>query len=122
MENKIELIFVYNADSSFLAQVGDYFHKAVVPSTYKCNLCQITYGGLGMKDEWKEFVDTLPYKTTFLHRDEFTKEYPNLQKIKLPALFKKEGQNISEFISAEEINKQKTVENLKDLVRKSLNI
>lgn len=120
MESTNELIFVYNADSSLLAQAKDYVHKAVSPDTYECNLCQITYGGLGMKGEWKDFVKQLPYKVKFLHKDELTKQYPDLVGMKLPAVFKKQGEDISLLISAEEINQQKTVENLKALMQSKM--
>ena len=116
----MEFLFVYNADSSLGAQLKDYVHKAVAPNSYQCSLCQITYGGLGMKGEWKDFLKTLPHKVTFLHRDELYKEYPKLKGIKLPAVFKKEGGQVSEFISAEEINSQKTLPNLKSLVRSKI--
>ena len=116
----MELLFVYNADSSLASQLKDYVHKAVAPSSYECNLCQITYGGLGMKSEWKDFIKTLPYKITFLHRDEFQKEYPNIKDVKLPVVLKKEGEQITEFITAAEINSQKTIEDLKNLVKEKL--
>jgi hypothetical protein len=116
----MELIFVYNADSSLGAQLKDYAHKAVSPSTYECSLCQITYGGLGMKGEWKDFLKTLPQEVVFLHRDELHAQYPDLKGVKFPVVLKKEGDKLSEFISAEEINQQKTISDLKTLVSQKL--
>ena len=70
MENKTrektqKLIFVYNADSGFLNTLGDFAHKIVRPSTYPCNLCAVTFGNLGMKMEWKKFVNSLDVNLTF---------------------------------------------------------
>ena len=122
MNNKQELIFVYNADSSLFAQAGDYIHKLVSPKSYQCNLCQITYGSIGMKREWKTFIKSLPYKATFLHRDEMIERYPDLKNRKLPAIFEKQDGKISDFISAGEINQQKTIEDLKTLIQKKASI
>lgn len=115
-----ELIFVYNADSTLSAQVSDFARKLIAPNTYKCNLCMITYGLFEMSSEWKEFLDTLPLNKTFLHRDEFLKKYPDLKDTKLPAILINSNQSIKEFIGAEEINRQKDVQGLKNLLIKRL--
>lgn len=47
----MELLFVYNADSSLFAQAKDYLHKTVSPDTYQCRLCQLTYPGMSMDQE-----------------------------------------------------------------------
>ncbi|WP_232221892.1 hypothetical protein [Methanococcoides burtonii] len=49
--SKNTLIFVYNADSGLINEMKDYVHKIVSPSTYECNLCAITYGNTGIKNE-----------------------------------------------------------------------
>ena len=51
-----ELIFIYNAESGLFNAVSDYLHKVISPDTYACSLCQITYGNLGMKKKWKDFL------------------------------------------------------------------
>ena len=110
------LLFVYNADSTFLASLSDFAHKVTAPKTYKCNLCMITYGLFKMKGEWKEFLDTLPQQKTFLHKDEFTTKYPEQAKIPLPAIFVVSNDAISELVSAKEINQEKDFEGLKNLL------
>lgn len=114
-----ELIFVYNANSDKLSLAKDYVHKIVSPGTYKCNLCKITYGGLGMKKEWGEFLKTLKISFSFLHKDEFKKVYPDI-KIKLPVVFVKQNGNLKMLVSASEINKKKNVKELKKLISEKL--
>ncbi|MDQ3192983.1 MAG: hypothetical protein M3Q58_15460 [Bacteroidota bacterium] len=69
-EEKKELIFIYNATSGTMNAVLDSLHKTFNPSTYPCELCALTFGTLSMKEEWKEFLDGLPVKKNFLHKDE----------------------------------------------------
>ena len=116
-----ELVFVYNADSSLFSLAGDFVTKITAPSKYQCNLCMITYGPFAMKKEWKEFLAALPYKKTFLHKDEFQREYTNFKDIPLPAIFlvSEEGK-MQHFVSKEEIKKQKDLAGLKRAITDKL--
>jgi hypothetical protein len=69
------LLFVYNADSGKLNALLDSAHKIVSPSTYNCQLCQLTYGLMNEKAAWKQFREQLDEEVTFLHRDEYKKQY-----------------------------------------------
>jgi hypothetical protein len=109
------LVFVYNADSGVFHELKDYVHKAVSPSTYGCNLCAITFGSLGMKKDWKNFVDGLDLPVEFLHRDEFADRYPLID-VQFPAAFVKRGSDIKLLIAHTEINRAKSVEDLVQLV------
>lgn len=121
MNKKIDkLIFVYNADSSVFSQVSDAIKKIATPSKYQCNLCMITYGPISMKDEWKKFLETLPFKKEFLHRDEFRDQFPELIDAGLPSIFVFQDNEVKLFISADEINSQKNIEELKKLVQRRL--
>ena len=116
LKNKGKLIFVYNADSSVFSQVSDAVKKIVTPSKYECNLCMVTYGAISMKDEWKEFLDALLFEKEFLHRDEFQKQYPELKSAKLPAIFISQNNTLSVLVSADEINIQKNIDGLKNII------
>ncbi|PIW79450.1 MAG: hypothetical protein COZ99_01375 [Parcubacteria group bacterium CG_4_8_14_3_um_filter_48_16] len=116
LKNKGKLIFVYNADSSVFSQVSDAVKKIVTPSKYECNLCMVTYGAISMKDEWKEFLDALLFEKEFLHRDEFQKQYPELKSTKLPAIFISQNNTLSLLVSADEINIQKNIDGLKNII------
>jgi hypothetical protein len=114
--NKEEtLIFVYNADSGIFNELKDYVHKAVSPSTYGCNLCAVTFGALGMKNDWKSFIEGLDLPVEFSHRDEFSERYPSMD-AQFPAAFVKKGSDISLLIAHTEINKAKSVDDLIQLV------
>ena len=94
------ILFVYNAAGGLLARCKDYIHKIVSPETYPCNLCQLTYGNLGMKRAWRRFVRDLPYTAVFLHRDELVGPYARLRAFPLAAVFVEEGGRVSLLISA----------------------
>jgi len=115
-KNKDKLIFVYNVDSSVFSQVSGAVKKIVTPSKYECNLCMITYGTVSMKDEWREFLDTLPFEKEFLHRDEFQKQYPELESTKLPTIFISPNNTLNPLVSADEIILQKNIKDLKELL------
>lgn len=114
---KQKLIFVYNADSSLFNQVGDLIHKTISPRTYKCNLCGLTYSGVNMKDEWKNFIKSLPVEVELLHKDEFLREFPKAQDTNFPIAFIKQNGNLIKLISTEEINRANNLEMLKNLVQ-----
>ena len=115
-----KIIFVYNADSGIVNALKDAVEKNVSPETYSCNLCAVTFGTLRMKSEWKRFIRNLPVKVEFLHRDEYTGRYGNPE-TGFPAAFLDSGDAPGEgprlFISPEEINRCKSLEDMKKLVR-----
>ncbi len=122
--SETELILVYNADSGLFNQIKDGLHKFVALSTYQCNLCALTFGKVRMKNEWKTFIENLEIPAKFLHRDEFLrmlKTHPHIIKdVKFPAVFLRKGEKISLFITANEINECKTMEDLMNLITKEL--
>ena len=99
----MKLIFVYNADAGIFNAMTDTIHKVLSPSTYQCHLCYITYGLTSMQSEWRDFVDELEFETTFLHRNEFTEQYPGIND-ELPAVFVTKGESIEPIMTAAEIS------------------
>ncbi len=97
----------------------DIAHKLFSPQTYACNLCAITHTPLGMRDEWKEFIESLEVPVEFLHRDELKKQY-QLGQLTLPAILRKEGTRLAEWITAEEINGCRSIPDLTSLIQKRL--
>jgi hypothetical protein len=121
-----ELILVYNADSGVFNLIKDALHKTISPSTYLCNLCSLTFGMIGMKDEWKSFIDKLNIPYTFLHRDEFFKKlkrHPHdLGEIKFPAIFLNKDGKIGLLINHNEINACQSLDDLMNLLSQKLGI
>lgn len=114
------LIFVYNAESSLFAQVLDLVHKTTSPKTYQCHLCGLTYSGVSMKKEWKEFLQKFQCPAHFLHKDEFVEKYPRYEIGAYPVIFEIESGVLTELISAEKINKLKTLADLENLIMEKL--
>ncbi len=118
VSNMKELLFVYNADSSPIAQFTDLFIKLFAPKKYSCNLCLVTYGMLRMKRTWKVFVDQLPHDVRFLHRGEFRDRYGDDSD--LPAAFIVGNDELVPFITAREIDGVRSVGELIELVKQKL--
>lgn len=118
-DKKTSLVFVYNADSGLFNTLTDIAHKIFSPDTYECNLCMITHDNLSMKSDWKDFIDQLDLELTFLHRDEFISQY-DMKDSRLPCIFSKDKDGLSDFISADKINATNTVEELKKLIQEKL--
>jgi hypothetical protein len=57
-----------------------------------------------MRAEWKQYIQSLPVKTRFLHRDEFLAEFPQLAEYPLPAAFKETSQGWQLFLSKTELD------------------
>ncbi|ACM21097.1 hypothetical protein Geob_2748 [Geotalea daltonii FRC-32] len=113
------IIFVYNADSGLFNTLTDIAHKVFSPETYSCNLCAITYGNFGMRQEWKEFLETLEIPMQFLHRDEFHERY-GMQGLALPAVLLQEGEQLRLLVSADEIGRCADMADLKGLLQEKL--
>lgn len=113
-----QLIFVYNAGSGLFNGFSDFAHKVLSPSTYQCSLCALTFGNFSMKQEWKLFIETLTVKTVFLHKDEFLNQY----KIDtdFPAAFMVENGTVNSFLSKDQIEECKTLQQLKDIISSKL--
>ncbi|MEL6824538.1 MAG: hypothetical protein AAFP70_22490 [Calditrichota bacterium] len=113
------LIFVYNADSGLFNTLTDIAHKLLSPQTYSCNLCALTHTALGMRDEWKDFLEGLDAELEFLHRDEFI-ETGGSADVDLPAVFERIDAEFHEWISAETIRELKSLEELKSVIREKI--
>lgn len=104
-----KLVFVYNADSGFFNLLADMAHKIVSPETYNCQLCMLTHGHLGMREQWKAYLESIKAELEFLHRDEFLKHYGQ-HAAALPALFLLRNGEAELFMSEDEINHCESLE------------
>lgn len=107
----MKVIFVYNANSGLVNTLLDIGHKVISPDTYNCNLCQMTYGLINERKEWKEFRESSKHEMEFLHKDEFESKY-NMKR-EYPIILKvNESNKMEEIIGTNELNKMKSVEEL----------
>jgi hypothetical protein len=112
MTQPAPLIFVYNADGGVLNGLKDLWIKTVRPQDYECQLCAVTYGPLGMKRQWRDFVRGLGPNARFLHRDELRAEY-GLDGVPLPAAFEVQPDGtLQEWLSAAEMRSFATLDEL----------
>ncbi|MFX1356077.1 MAG: hypothetical protein ACFFA8_02225 [Promethearchaeota archaeon] len=125
-----KLIFVYNADSGgVFTGLKDTLHKTFRKSTYQCNLCAVTFGAFRMKKEWKKFVNDLDvpvefkkkgkFQFEFLHKDEFDEKY-KVKNAKFPSAYYLDNNKMEIFISQDEMNAVRSIDELKELVNKKI--
>jgi hypothetical protein len=116
-----ELIFIYNADSTMFSKMTDFAHKIISPKTYQCNLCKLTYGNLNMHKDWEKFLKELNINIEFSYKDEFIKRNKDFAKHSFPLVLAKHvDNNLSIFVDSKEINEQKDLDDLKNLVIRKL--
>lgn len=110
-----KLIFIYNANSGLGNALLDGAHKALSPNTYKCNLCDLTYGVINEKSAWKKFREEEGWNLEFLYKDEFNKQYASKFgfKFEFPIILVVVNDELQVFISTKELN---TLENTKALI------
>ena len=118
-KNKPKIIFVYNADSGVGNALLDYGKKYIQPSKYNCQLCMITYGPLGMKRDWKKFINNLSIETEFLHKDELNKKYPKIE-ISHPSVLIVSDSKVDVIVSSSDFEEIDSLEGLKKAVRSVL--
>lgn len=119
-----KLIFVYNADSGKLNALMDSLHKVVNPSSYSCKLCELTYGLVEEKKQWRKFCENLDVETDFLHKDEFLKIYASKfgHKFEFPVILAQTNKGLEVFLSKSEFDKINNLEVLIDKIKNRLEL
>lgn len=107
----MKIIFVYNANSGVMNTVLDIGHKILSPETYECNLCNITYGILTEKKEWKAFRESSNDELEFLHKDEFEQKYQQVRDYPI-VLMSNKNKELHELINKHDLNKMENAEQL----------
>ena len=122
MDKNSGLVFVYNADRGLFNMMADISHKVLSPSTYPCNLCALTHGAFSMRKEWRDFLAKIKPPLTFLHRDEFRKEFK--LEDDLPAIYIKDlrTEELRPFIDATTLKTLTGLEDLKHMISDKLTL
>ena len=113
------LVFIYNADSEMLPKANDFMSRPTGGLTEPCNLIALTFSPIGMKKEWKRFINSLKIEVRFLSRDEFTSEFKNIA-VTFPAAFLSTGKDLFVMATTDEINRCRDLEDLIGLIRQRL--
>ncbi len=112
------LVFVYNADSGFVSAIFDSAHKLLSPSTYDCQLCALTHGLAGPREQWSAFLKTLSVPIEFLHRDEFRRRFPQFaSSTALPAIFRHRDNALTPLLDGTALRGMSNLDALIEFVR-----
>ncbi len=106
------LIFVYNAEAGIAAGIMDSVHKIVSPGTYPCSLCAVTYGLVGMRREWRDWLAALPIPAVFHHRADFREAWPLAADWPLPLVALAQGERLQLLIGPGELMALTTIGSL----------
>ncbi|MGP1992549.1 GTPase [Zobellia laminariae] len=114
-----KLIFIYNADSGLKNALLDSAHKILSPSTYDCNLCDITFGVFTEDKVWKKFREQTNLEMEFLHKDEYKKQYASKfgNKYTFPIILAQVNEDLQVFVSTEEMNTLENAESLTKIIQ-----
>lgn len=111
ISNATEMVLVYNAWGGIYPGLVDFIHKEVFPKTYPCNLCYQTFGTFSMKEEWRQYIDSLPLDIIELHKENFQRKYTP-EDIELPVILIGNGKNVQVLFSAVELNQYNSLQKL----------
>jgi hypothetical protein len=114
------LVIVYNADEGLGAALFDAAHKLIRPDTYPCDLCAITYGVVNMKGAWRDWLKAQPFAAEFHHRQDFARAYPALSRLPLPAILRRDGDELTLLLAAEDMRADMGVDALITAVESKL--
>ena len=101
------------------AALSDFATKLLTPDEYDCNLCGLTYGLVSMKKPWKEFIDQLDAEVVFLHKDEFSQQYPHYE-TEFPVVLREQNGSVQKVLPADSINQLKSLDELESVVEVAL--
>jgi hypothetical protein len=113
------LIFVYNCNRGNLSAIKDYSQKLTTGKVPECRLLGIISSPVGIKKGWKRFIQDLPLPCRFLYQDEYEEEFGALL-TPLPAVFFHDQKTKSLFISADELGRAQSVDDLIVLVSRKI--
>jgi hypothetical protein len=113
------LIFVFHVDRGNLSAIKDYSQKIAADKVPVCNLFDLISSPVGIKKSWKRFIQELGIPARFLHHDEYEEEFGALL-TPLPAVFLHQQKTKILLISADELCRATSLEDLMALVNQKL--
>jgi hypothetical protein len=115
------LIFVFNCDRGNLSAIRNYSQKLKDDKVPECSLFALISSPVGIKKGWKRYIQELGVPARFLHHDEYEEEFGALL-TPLPAVFLHDQKTKSLFISADELGRVMTMDDLIVLVNQKLGV
>lgn len=98
----MELFFVYNANSRLPSKVYDALHKVVSPSTYDCELCELTHHSMGARKKWKDFVVNSKIPLQVWYKDMFISNFH--EKFEFPVVLYYDNSRFTRILDKNELN------------------
>lgn len=114
------LVIVYNADEGLGAVLFDAVHKLVRPGTYPCDLCAITFGAMSMRATWRDWLKAQPFLSEFYHRQDFHRAFPALVHLPLPAILRRDGDELALLLGPDDMRADMAVAELVTAVESAL--
>jgi peptide-methionine (R)-S-oxide reductase len=115
-----ELIFIYNTKSGLVNEMVDFAHKIVSSKTYDCNLYAISYNTFTKKKRWSDYINSLPIKSVFTYKDKVSSLGKELSNLEFPTIIFRNGVELNEIISRNEINNINNINQLISLLNERL--
>ncbi len=109
------LIFVFQCDRGNLSAIKDYSQTLATEKAPECGLLAHISSPVGIKKSWKRYIQELKIPARFLYRDEYEEEFGELL-TPLPAVFLHDQKTRSLLISADELGRVKSLDELIVLV------
>ena len=119
MQSGRVLIFVFNCDRGNLSAIKDYSQKLTLDKAPECNLFDLISSPVGIKKGWKRYIQELKVPARFLHHDEYEEEFGELL-TPLPAVFLHSQKTKSLVISADELGRVQSLDDLIELVNQKV--
>ena len=113
------LIFVFKCDRGNLSAIKDYSQTLSADKPPECNLLALISSPVGIKKGWKRYIQELKIPARFLYHDEYEEEFGALL-TPLPAVFLHYQKTRILFISADELSRVLSVDDLIVLVNQKL--
>ena len=100
----------------------DYVHKIVSPSTYSCDLCNLTYGNFSEKEVWRNFRKNTPHTLIFTYKDTFLNEFAknDYQEYEFPIILEQKEEGFAVLMKAAELNSIHSAEELIEILQDKL--
>jgi hypothetical protein len=72
------------------------------------------------REDWRQFIESLPVSSEFLHRDDFKQRYPEWVHLDLPVLLLLRDNEVSVLLDQERIAACQSVEELSESIQQKL--
>jgi hypothetical protein len=97
----VELIGVYDADSTLLGEIS-YWVGARLGTTH-CSLCELTHGLFTKKSEWKQCAESLAVPFRLFHRDDAPNDVLVALAGEFPAVLQRTTEGVAVILAKDQL-------------------